>query len=160
MNTKRICRIPVNETLCAIWYHLYSLKCENSHRGVLLLVKLQDVSQQTVLKPIMPVRNIEISLSQPVLSSTFIQTCQVANHTAWKDDILEFQSIYHFLPIADFLLTNFRSNYVLNSVLCTYLHNKIAALIQKFLDKASYLIPYLIKFCNLFCGYLFTLLIL
>ena len=30
------------ETLCASWYHLYKLKnVENTHRGVLLLVKLQ-----------------------------------------------------------------------------------------------------------------------
>ena len=29
------------EMLCAIWYHLYSLKSENTHGGVLPLVNLQ-----------------------------------------------------------------------------------------------------------------------
>ena len=34
--------LKLYQTLCAIWYHLYSLKnMKNNHRGVLLLVKLQ-----------------------------------------------------------------------------------------------------------------------
>ena len=34
--------VSLNETLCAIWYHLYNLKnIKNTHVGVLPLVKLQ-----------------------------------------------------------------------------------------------------------------------
>ena len=36
---------------CAIWYHLYNLKkVKNSHVGVLLLVKLQALKPETLLK--------------------------------------------------------------------------------------------------------------
>ena len=36
----------IDETLCAIWYHLYNLKnVKNTHGGMLILVKLQAVLQ-------------------------------------------------------------------------------------------------------------------
>ena len=41
----------LNETLCAIWYRLYNLKnLKNTHRGVLLLVKLQALLKVTFLR--------------------------------------------------------------------------------------------------------------
>ena len=38
--------LKIDETLCAIWYHLCNLKnVKNTHGGVLLLVKLQGIFQ-------------------------------------------------------------------------------------------------------------------
>ena len=69
-----------NETLCAIWYHLYELKNgKNTHGGVLLLVKLQ-------VEP----SNFTKSNISPRMFFTFFKFCKwyqivksVTNMSAW-----------------------------------------------------------------------------
>ena len=92
--------VQENETLCAIWYHLYNLKnVKNIHGGVLLLVKLQ-ASACNFIKSITP----------PWMFFPFFKLCK------WYQIA---QSITNSLDCKELLIFEESHNFVYDSNICS-----------------------------------------